>query len=241
MNPMPFQEAVEYFRAKTALTADEFATLAAEIGEYAADRAFTAARVLRADVLQDLYDAVAGAIEAGQTIGEFREAVDGIMERRGWAGWERLEEGERVFTMPYRLDNIFRTNVQGAYNAGRFKQMKHVAARRPYWEYDAVNDAGTRPSHLAQDGKIYHHEHPFWDRWYPPNGYRCRCKVNSLSANEMEAEGLAEETKGTDLKPDKGFRHNPAERKWQPDLSRYQPGLAKELGKDLQSDKENRP
>lgn len=161
MEPMPFQEAVDYFAAKTALTPDEFAALTAEVGEYAQEQAFTAARVMRADVIQDIHNEVVKAIESGQTIWDFREAVDEIMERRGWAG-----------LMPYRLDNIFRTNVQGAYNAGRFKQMKRVADRRPFWEYDAVNDSATRPSHLAHDGKVYRHDHPFWDQWYPPNGYR---------------------------------------------------------------------
>ena len=172
MEPMPFEEAIDYFKAKTALTPAEFAALAAEVGGYAGNQAFTVARVLRADVLQDIYNEVEKAIEAGQTLWEFREAIDGIMESRGWAGFERLEEGERIFTMPYRLDNIFRTNVQGAYSVGRYKQMKRIARRRPYWEYDAVNDSGTRPSHLAHDGKIYHHEHPFWRQWYPLNGYR---------------------------------------------------------------------
>lgn len=174
LKPMPFQEAVDSFAAKTALTPDEFAALAAEVGKYAGDQAFTVSRVMRADVIQDMHAEILKAIEEGQTLWEFREAIDEIMERRGWAGFERLEEGERVLTMPYRLDNIFRTNVQGAYNAGRHKQMKAIAHRRPYWEYDAVNDSRTRRSHLAHDGKVYHHDHPFWDQWYPPNGYRCR-------------------------------------------------------------------
>ena len=51
----------------------------------------------------------------------------------------------------------------------------------------------------------------------------------------MEEEGLAEETKGTDLKPDKGFRHNPAEVKWKPDLSKYNPQLKKRLKTDMAS------
>ena len=162
MKKMSFEEAVEYYRDKVPMTVVEYAALVAAIGKYAASQAFTVAGIASADVLQALHDEVRKAIEEGGTFWDFREGIDGIMERLGWEG-----------LAPYRLDNIFRTNIQNAYNVGRYKQMKAIAARRTYWEYDAVNDSHTRPSHLAHDGKIYHHEHPFWDTWYPPNGYRC--------------------------------------------------------------------
>lgn len=224
MNVMKFTEAIEFFRDKVSMTPAEFEALVAEVGEYAASMAFTVSRVASADLLQGLYGEVLKAIEAGGTFFEFREGIDGIIERLGWEG-----------LLPYRLDNIFRTNIQSAYNVGRHKQMKAIADRRPYWEYDAVNDSHTRPSHLAHDGKIYHHEHPFWDTWYPPNGYRCRCRVNSISAQEMEEEGLREERRGTDLKPDEGFRYNPAEQKWRPDLGKYPDKLRDQLSRDIDS------
>lgn len=162
MKILPFKEAVEYFKKKTVLSGAGFDALAAGIGDFANAQAFTVAKVASADVLQDIYDEVLKAIEKGQTLWDFREGIDDIMARRGWEGLS-----------PYRLDNILRTNVQTAYNAGRYKKMKAIAGRRPYWQYDAVNDQFTRPSHAAHDGKVYHHEHPFWDTWMPPNGYRC--------------------------------------------------------------------
>ena len=218
MKKMSFEEAIEYFRDKVPMTAAEYEALVAEIGKYAASQAFTVAHIASADLLQALHDEVLKAIEEGGTFWDFREGIDEIMERLGWEGMA-----------PYRLDNIYRTNIQNAYNVGRYKQMERIAARRPYWEYDAVNDSQTRPSHLAHDGKIYHHEHPFWDTWYPPNGYRCRCRVNSISREEMEAEGLKEETTGTDLKPDPGFEYNPAKQKWRPEPGRYDPQLRDQM------------
>lgn len=224
MKLMAFTEAIEFFRDKVAMTPAEYDALVASVGEYANSMAFTVSRITSADVLQGLHDAISRAIEEGTTFWDFREDVDALMEKLGWEGMA-----------PYRLDNLYRTNVQTAYNVGRHKQMKAIANRRPYWEYDAVNDSRTRPSHLAHDGKIYHNTHPFWDTWYPPNGYRCRCKVNSLSAAEMGEEGLTESTQGTDLKPDEGFDFNPAEQKWQPDLSRYSEGLRNQVEQDLES------
>lgn len=218
MKVMPFEEAVEYFRDRVAMTSEEYDTLVAEVGEYANNLAFTVSRIASADVIQDLHGEVLSAIDQGQTFFEFREGIDEIMSRNGWQG-----------LAPYRLDNIFRTNIQTAYNVGRHKQMKAIAERRPYWEYDAVNDTHTRPSHLAQDGKIFRHDHPFWKTWMPPNGYRCRCRANSLSVQEMKEEKLTEETNMPKEKPDQGFRHNPAEQQWSPDLEKYDPKLRAQL------------
>jgi len=210
MKGMPFSEAVEFFRDKIPMTAAEYGAVVAEVGEYANSLAFTVSRIASADLLQDLHGEILKALEEGGTFFEFREGIDEIMARRGWQGMT-----------PYRLDNIFRTNNQTAYNVGRHKQMKAVADRRPYWEYDAVNDTHTRPTHLANDGKIYRHDHPFWNTWFPPAGFRCRCVVHSISAREMEEEGLKEETQVPDLQPDPGFRYNPAVQEWKPDPGKY--------------------
>jgi SPP1 gp7 family putative phage head morphogenesis protein len=218
MKTIAFAEAVEFFRDKIPMTPGEYAALVAEVGEYASSLAFTASRIASADLLQDLQGEILKALSEGGTFFEFREGIDEIMARRGWSG-----------LTPYRLDNIFRTNIQGAYNVGRHKQMKAVVERRPYWEYDAVNDSHTRPSHLANDGKIFRHDHPFWATWYPPNGYRCRCRVNSISAPEMEEEGLHEEAGMPDLNPDPGFRYNPAEQTWRPDPEKYDPRLREKM------------
>lgn len=57
--------------------------------------------------------------------------------------------------------------------------------------------------------------------------------MNSLSAKEMKEEGLKEETRGTDLKPDEGFRHNPAKEKWVPDTKKYPDALRRSIETDL--------
>ncbi|MDY0397140.1 MAG: phage minor head protein [Desulfuromonas thiophila] len=86
----------------------------------------------------------------------------------------------------------------------------------------------TRPSHAAQHGKVYRHDHPYWDTWYPPNGFRCRCSVRTLSDRQLQSRGLTPETDDPTGKliepvdpvtggkmparlmmPDKGFGLNP--------------------------------
>ncbi|NHM25452.1 minor capsid protein [Desulfofundulus sp. TPOSR] len=223
LEPLAFEEAVEFFRDKVVLPPGDFEKL---WGEYRS-LAFSVAGIAALDVLKDIYEALLRAIEEGLTQQDFARQVNEILESRGWQG-----------LTPYRLDNIFRTNIQTAYMVGHYRRMTDpdIVERRPYWMYNAVNDRRTRPTHRALDGKVYRYDHPFWDTWYPPNGYRCRCGVISLSEEQVRRRGLTVETEvpgmieppgqpARPLLPDPGFAHNPAKTKWEPDLSKYPPAL----------------
>lgn len=141
---------------------------------------------------------------------------------------------------PYQAENIFRTNIQTAYNVGHYKRMTEpgVKALRPYWQYDAVNDSKTRPSHLAMDGRVFMADDPIWDTWFPPNGFKCRCTVKTLSKRQMEQRGLTVETEApraarledgrfVNILPDPQFDTNPAKVRYQPDLTGYPEPLKK--------------
>jgi SPP1 gp7 family putative phage head morphogenesis protein len=223
LEPLTFEQAVEFFRDKVVLSPAEFKALWQQYKSLA----FSVAGITALDVLKDIYDELLKAIEKGLTQQEFEQRVNEILERRGWEG-----------LTPYRVDNIFRTNVQTAYMVGHYWRMTDpdVVERRPYWMYDAVNDRRTRPTHRALDGKVYRYDHPFWDTWYPPNGYRCRCGVISLSEAEVRRRGLTVEDEIPEiveppgqvprpLVPDPGFAHNPAKVRWQPDLSKFPEAL----------------
>jgi len=127
-------------------------------------RSFTIAGVANADLLGDVRSEIIRAMEEGRTLKDFRADVDAVFDRRGWT---RLK--------PHRVRTIFQTNIQGAYQAARHRQMTSpaVTAARPYWRYVSIDDAVTRPEHRALHGKIFRHDHPFWATWYPPNGYNC--------------------------------------------------------------------
>ncbi|WP_455709940.1 phage head morphogenesis protein [Paenibacillus melissococcoides] len=68
------------------------------------------------------------AIDEGTTLGKFRERMNDWLEQRGYEG-----------VTNYQADNIFRTNVQTAYQVGHWKQMTapETLRLRPYWQYDA--------------------------------------------------------------------------------------------------------
>jgi SPP1 gp7 family putative phage head morphogenesis protein len=217
--PLSFEEALAWWRDKVPMTPAQFAKLAREVKA----KAFTVARVTKLDLVREVYNLIEKALAEGTTFAEFKSAAREVFDKKGWAG-----------LAPYRLENVFRTNVQTAYAVGRYRQMidPAVLEDRPFWMYDAVNDRRTRPSHMAMDGLVYPADHPFWDTWYPPNGYRCRCSVRSLSESQVRRRGLAVQAElptvaGRPLLPDPGFQANPAKATWEPELSKCPKELRK--------------
>lgn len=221
-------------------------------------RAFTVANVAKLDVLQDIQDSLAKALKGGQTLQQWKDGLIPELQRKGWwqrdATTEQLQTAGRVDAQgviakgltPSRLKTIYATNMQSAYMAGRYEQMMEQAQERPYWEYVAVLDARTRPAHRAMNGRIFRYDDPGWGSFYPPCGYRCRCRVRNFSQTEitqrkaevsstdgklsqvevpLKGGGDASVTRYTDpslpggkFQPDVGFSNNPAQTVWQPRL-----------------------
>lgn len=223
---MTFEEAVEYFKNRVPVTALVFYSIAEEYRAFA----FTVSGYTKAQILRRFYEEILAALEDGNTFSEFRLNMNDFLESEGYTGLD-----------PLQADNIFRTNVQTAYNVGHYKQMTDpgVMRLRPYWQYDAVNDSHTRPSHLLMDGRVFPADSPVWDTWFPPNGFRCRCTVKTLSKRQVEARGLTVETKPPkDIAPDPHFNTNPAKVPFEPDLKGYPEPLVKAFRRREREQKE---
>ncbi|EPB3939347.1 phage minor head protein, partial [Yersinia enterocolitica] len=92
-------------------------------------------------------------------------------------------EGKQL--TPRRLKTIFQTNMQSAYNAGRYEEQLANAEFRPYLERVAVTDRLTRPKHATLNGFTARYDDPVWQFMYPPDGWRCRCRVRSRSEADI--------------------------------------------------------
>lgn len=222
---LTMQDALRFWLDKLKISPGAFARLADE----AKTVAFSVSGIAKGDELDSVFNALQRAIDRGTIFEDFKNEVAPIFEKRGWTG-----------PAAWRVETIFRTNIQTAYSVGRYKEMMAAVKDRPYWQYSAVNDSRTRPTHLAMNGKIYPADHPFWDTWYPPNGYNCRCGVISLSQDDIDNEELTVETVNPTggliepvdpvtgnrmparlLMPDQGFDHNPG-KDWLNYLSKLQ-------------------
>lgn len=220
-----FKEAVAFLKGKRTLTSEEYKMLSDE----SRAKAFTVSGYTSLEVLQEFLDCLTKAAEEGTTKEQFLEDMNRFLEEHGYEGIN-----------PWKCDNIFRTNMQTALNAGHYKSMTDETTMklRPYWRYRTAGDGHVRESHAVMEGRVYRADDPIWDVWYPPNGFRCRCMVVSLSKKQVERMGLHVETEapydvdystGEILTkfPDKGFSNNPAKTVWKPDMTNISPELRK--------------
>ena len=93
-----------------------------------------------------------------------------------------------------------------------------------------------RPAHAAMENRVYRWDDPVWDIWYPPNGFRCRCMVVSLTEDQVRQRHLTVDSlmphemdrrtgEAVFYYPDNGFSANPAKNVFRPDLSGIRPDL----------------
>ncbi len=191
----PFAEAIRLFKERQVLERDKFEQLTAA----AKRRAFTVARLARQELLVAAHAELSRQIESspatGPKLGDFKKFVAERLETAGWTP-----------ANPSHVETIYRTNVVGAYSAGRHAEMTQpeVLQARPYWQWFSVRDDRARATHRAAHGTLLPADHDFWQRAFPPAGYNCRCRVVSRSQRWFEANGGASSAVPDGL-PDDGF------------------------------------
>ncbi len=203
IEPLPPEDAIRLFRDKVPLTRGAFDQLV----EAYRGRAFTIAKqetVAAVEVVQSWVDKV---LADRLTFKQFRDGLDTAAE----AGGIRAVN-------PYHARTVFETNVQTAYNAGRYEMYNapEVVEAFPLFQYHTVGDARVRPAHAAMHGFTARRDNPVWDTWWPPNGYNCRCTVTAISQVEVDRDDIRPRRKlptidGRPVEPDPGFAGNAAQ------------------------------
>jgi len=191
---MLFKEQINFFRKKINLPTHKWDDL---IGAKH-NSAFVVAGALKADLLNDLNHIVKKAITDGITIDDFRKDFLNIVAKNGWTNW--TGEGTKS-GVAWRTKIIYDTNLFSSYSAGRYSQLLEIAHERPYWRYKH-NDAVIipRPLHVSWDGLVIHYQNPWWQKHFPPNGFGCKCYIESLGENDL--------TKKPNNPPDNGtYQH----------------------------------
>lgn len=187
---LPPEKAIEYFKRKGyKISWDWWDTW-----QESRAKAFSVAKAMRMDILIDIREMIEKALKEGLTLQQFRKELEPRLKAKGWWGKVMVgdEEGARQVQLgsPWRLKTIYRTNMQTAFMAGRYKEMMENVDNRPYWQYVAVMDSRTRPAHAALNGRIFRYDDPFWKTHYPPLGFNCRCRVRALSQKDIDREKL---------------------------------------------------
>lgn len=181
-------EAINYFKNKGLKTTFSYEDM------LAADHVnnFTIAKMMDMDLLQDMYDSLLQAQKKGWTLQQWKDRMIPHLQANGWWGRQAVKDpitGKTIVSelgSSRRLDIIFRTNMQAAYAAGQWQQIKEQERIAPYLMYNAVDDYRTREEHRAWDNKIYPVSHPFWFAHTPPNGWNCRCGILQFSKSDLD-------------------------------------------------------
>ncbi|MCK9193802.1 MAG: PBECR2 nuclease fold domain-containing protein [Nevskia sp.] len=174
-----FQQQIDFFLQKINLPTLRYT----DIQHDEHDRAFVVAGATRDALLRDFRAAVDKAIADGTTLEAFRKDFDQIVETHGWT-----YNGGRN----WRSRVIYDTNLRTSYAAGRYAQIQDVKATRPFVRYrhnDAV--AHARPLHESWDGLVLPIDSPWIKTHWPPNGWGCRCFIESLSQADLDRLGKA--------------------------------------------------
>lgn len=185
-------KAISFFKAKGLQPTFSYADM---LGASHA-HAFTVAKMMDVDMLGQLRASLDSALANGTGFKEWKDSILPVLHAGGWAGRKAVKDpltGQDVvteITAPWRLETIFRTNMQSAYAAGNWQEIVAQKDVAPFLMYDAVDDFRTRPLHRAWDRTILPVTSNWWKTHYPPNGYNCRCGVIQLDADQAKSLGL---------------------------------------------------
>ena len=176
------EAAVRDLMARDVLTEGEFLRLA----EDARAAAFTVARVVSAEGVAAVRDALARDLSFGGGLREFGAAVGPILEEAGFSDAQ--------------VETLYRTQTALASSVGQRAVLEHplVGDEFPYVAYDATHDSRVRPDHLAlercgiQGTNVYRCDDPVVRRYWAPWGYNCRCVCRLLTVEDAAAAGVTE-------------------------------------------------
>lgn len=172
--PVPFAEAAEFLRTKIPVTKKEWDALEPQVRF----RAFTAARLTTADYVARAKDILAKSAETGAGYAEtWRQLSDQVGD-------------DALSVRPGYWENVYRTNTQSAYVAGKLRQLSDSppAAIRLLVIDDSRTSAICR--RLLRRGSPYgmtlSADHPFWAEFgYPPYHYQCRTGIQAVTAADL--------------------------------------------------------
>lgn len=102
------------------------------------------------------------------------------------------------------LEAEYRTARQSGHNAQFWYDIQGNDLY-PNLKYKTQEDDRVRPEHVLLDNIIRPINDPFWDEYYPPNGWRCRCYTIQTAEDPTKDENMPVVT-DKDVKPE--FRMN---------------------------------
>lgn len=198
--PVPFSEAIDFLKARVPMTKKDWEKLEPKLRF----RAFTVAKLGTAVEIETAKQILISALEKGESYSQTWEIMNDIFGK-----------GQLGFKAGY-WENVFRTNTQTAYMAGKLQQYEKTPGIVAY-QLMIIEDV--RTSKICRNlitksgrGLVLSVDDDFWKtKGFPPYHFQCRSSVRAIYQHQLKAENIKiDHTKHLDrFKPGEGFGGNP--------------------------------
>jgi len=84
------------------------------------------------------------------------------------------------------LEAEFNTAIARSRSGRDWLEAKAGEEATPFLKYFTIGDDLVRKDHVELDGVIQPVNSKYWNKYYPPNGWNCRCKVQRLPASRVD-------------------------------------------------------
>lgn len=167
---------------------------------------FTVSRLARLDIMKAMQDGITASVDGDMSRRDWTRDIKALLKKEGWWGEVPVLDPvtNQVVTTKFdsaRLKLIFDTNTRMAYSAGDWERIWRNRATHPYVRYITKNDERVRATHRRWNNLVLPSDHPFWETHWPPNAWRCRCRVVSLTQREYD-KGYSETRAPYEYNPD---------------------------------------
>lgn len=193
LKALPAKEAIEYFRQKGYLIGFSWE----DVWQEEHQAAFTVAKAMQIDLLEDIRQAVDAALADGTTFADFRKQLKPLLVQKGWWGKAEMKDPltDEVKNVQLgstrRLKVIYDTNLRTAHSEGQWERIQNAKESFPYLQYDGNNSEHPRLAHAAWDGLVLPADDPFWQSHMPVKAWGCKCRVIQMSGGMLERRGLS--------------------------------------------------
>ncbi len=189
---LPPEEAIAYFRQKGYAVGFDYR----DVWQAQHQAAFTVAKAMQLDLLQDIRAEVDRALAEGTTLQDFQKRLMPTLQAKGWWGRQTRQDpltGEVrdvQLGSPRRLKVIYDTNLRTAHSEGQWERIQARKASFPYLQYDGGNSENPRLQHKAWDGLVLPVDDPFWQSHMPVKEWGCKCRAIPMTAAQLQRHGL---------------------------------------------------
>ena len=189
---LPPEEAIAFFRQKGFQIGFDYR----DVWQQEHQAAFTVAKAMQVDLLQDIRAQIDAALVNGTTLQTFISELRPNLVKRGWWGRKLMDDPltgetkEVQLGSPRRLKVIYDTNLRTAHAEGQWARIQEAKETLPFLMYDHTPSAHERKEHAAWDGLVLPVDDPWWQAHYPVKAWGCKCRAIQVGQRQIDRQGL---------------------------------------------------